>query len=117
MRDLRIASSCLTMRAIALGYAHGEEDCPLRHKYMFAAPGKVAYLDCLIVLHGVFKTGVAFSARARYVWLKIRARGGQWLQLLVPPPPPARIYKVPPTGRPNVYNLSSSCSGADMASK
>ena len=79
------------MRAIALGYAHGEEDCPLRHKYMFAAPGKVAYLDCLIVLHGVFKTGVAFSARARYVWLKIRARGGQWLQLLVPPPL-SRIY-------------------------
>ena len=82
MRDLRIASSCLTMRAIALGYAHGEEDCPLRHKYMFAAPGKVAYLDCLIVIHGVFKTGVAFSARARYVWPKIRAPGcSYWFRL------------------------------------
>ena len=75
MRDLRIASSCLAMRVIALGDAHGEEDCPRRHKYMFAAPEKVDFLVCLIVIHDVFKARVAFSARARYVWSKIRAWG------------------------------------------
>ena len=73
MRDLRIASSCLAMRVIALGDAHGEEDCPRRHKHMFAAPEKVDYLVCLIVIHDVFKARVAFSARARYVWSKITA--------------------------------------------
>ena len=116
MRDLRIASSCLTMRVIALGYAHGEEDCPLRHKYMFAAPGKVAYLVRLIVIHGVFKTGVAFSARARYVWPKITALGLA-VAAVIGSASSSISYNRQPASWPNIYNLSSSCSGAGMASK